>query len=68
MTGITVRPLQDDLPFGSRVAGLTWDNIQDEAVRAQINRVFEDRGGRVLDGDDGDVDESGTEPSAPGGT
>jgi taurine dioxygenase len=44
MTGITVRPLQDDLPFGARVAGLTWDNIRDDRVRAQINQVFEDKG------------------------
>ena len=44
MSSISVVPLQDDLPFGARVRGLTHDNIQDPAIRAQINQVFEDRG------------------------
>jgi taurine dioxygenase len=44
MAGITVRPLQDDLSFGARIAGVTRDNLADEAVRRQINAVFEDRG------------------------
>ena len=44
MAAIHVRPLQDDLPFGARITGVTADNITDEAVRAQINQVFEDRG------------------------
>jgi taurine dioxygenase len=44
MAGITVRNLQDDLNFGAKIDGLTWDNIDDPAVRAEINRVFEERG------------------------
>lgn len=44
MAAIQVRPLQDDLPFGARITGVTRDNIADEAVRRQINDVFEDRG------------------------
>lgn len=44
MTGITVSNLRDDLSFGSRIDGVNWDNINDEAVRAQINDVFEKRG------------------------
>ncbi len=44
MAGITVRNLRDDLGFGSIVDGLGWDNIEDPAIRAQINQVFEDRG------------------------
>ena len=33
MAGITVRNLRDDLGFGSIVDGLTWDNIEDPAIR-----------------------------------
>lgn len=44
MSAIKVRPLADDLPFGARITGVTRDNSADEAVRAQINAVFEDRG------------------------
>lgn len=38
------RPLRDDLDFGARVAGLTLDDLADEALRAELNRLFEDRG------------------------
>lgn len=44
MSPIKVRPLQDDLPFGARISGLTWGNVNDEAVRKQLNDVFEERG------------------------
>lgn len=44
MTGIKVRNLRDDLNFGSVVEGVTWDNLHDHDVRAELNRVFEDRG------------------------
>lgn len=44
MASIAVRPLRDDLPFGARITGVTQDVLQDEAVRRQINDVFEDRG------------------------
>jgi taurine dioxygenase len=44
MTSLTVKPLRDDLPFGARVAGLTPENINDPAIRKQLNEVFEDRG------------------------
>ena len=50
MSGITVRPLQDDLPFGARISGVTHDTLADETVRRQINEVFEDRGMIVFDG------------------
>jgi taurine dioxygenase len=36
--------LSEDLPFGSRIWGATRQNLKDEAVRAEINRRFEDRG------------------------
>ncbi len=42
--GISVRPLQDDLPFGARISGVNWETLQDEAVRQQIRDTFEDRG------------------------
>jgi taurine dioxygenase len=44
MAGITVRNLRDDLNFGARIDGLNWDNINDPEVRAEINRMFEERG------------------------
>lgn len=44
MSSITVRPMQDGLSFGSRITGLAWDNINDEALRQQIREVFDDRG------------------------
>lgn len=44
MTGFTVRPLQDDLPFGVRIAGLTRALLEEDAVRDRINALFEDKG------------------------
>lgn len=44
MTGIAVRPLSDDLPFGARIRGVTLANAADADVRAEVNRVFEERG------------------------
>jgi taurine dioxygenase len=44
MAGITVRKLQDDLNFGARIAGLNRDNIDDPAIREEINRVFVEKG------------------------
>ena len=44
MAGIRVRKLSDDLTFGARIAGVSWETLADDAVRAEINRVFEDRG------------------------
>lgn len=44
MAGITVSNLSDDISFGARIDGLTWDNIEDPAIRARIREVFEDRG------------------------
>ncbi|HEX8056495.1 MAG TPA: TauD/TfdA family dioxygenase, partial [Novosphingobium sp.] len=44
MAGIQVKDLSSEHNFGARIAGLNWDNIDDPAIRAQINAVFEDRG------------------------
>ncbi|MGE0284372.1 MAG: TauD/TfdA dioxygenase family protein [Rhizobiaceae bacterium] len=50
MATLDIRPLQDDLPFGARIGGVTRDSLKDEDVRAEINRVFEDRGMIVFEG------------------
>jgi taurine dioxygenase len=44
MTGIRIRDLGGDFSFGARVEGVTWDNLYDEELRAELNRLFEDRG------------------------
>jgi taurine dioxygenase len=41
---IQVSNLRDDLPFGSRVEGVSREALADQAVRAELNRVFEERG------------------------
>jgi taurine dioxygenase len=50
MASIEVVKLQADLPFGARVRGLTRENVQDEAVRRQLNEVFERDGMIVFEG------------------
>jgi len=55
MAAIAVRPLQDDLAFGARITGATYETLKDEAIRKQINAVFEDRGLIVFE----DVEPSG---------
>jgi len=44
MAGIKVRDLSPNHRFGARIDGLNWENINDPAVRAEINSVFESRG------------------------
>jgi taurine dioxygenase len=44
MASINIRPLQDDLNFGARVTGIDWITIEDQAVRTQLNQLFEERG------------------------
>jgi taurine dioxygenase len=44
MSSIKVSPLQEDLPFGARISGVNWETLKDQAIRQQINQVFEDRG------------------------
>jgi taurine dioxygenase len=44
MTSIKVAPLREDLGFGARISGVNHEVLKDEAVRRQINEVFEDRG------------------------
>jgi alpha-ketoglutarate-dependent taurine dioxygenase len=49
LSGIKVTNLRDDLQFGARIAGVSWETLADQAVRAEINRVFEQRGVIVFD-------------------
>ena len=44
MAALDIRPLSDTLSFGSRVAGVGKDNVNDPSVRARLNALFEDRG------------------------
>jgi taurine dioxygenase len=51
MTGLLdVRPLGDELGFGARVGGITHDALQDDSIRAELVRVFEERGVVVFEG------------------
>jgi taurine dioxygenase len=44
MNKLDIRPLNDELAFGARIAGVTWETIEDEAVRQQVRDTFDDRG------------------------
>ena len=44
MAGISIRDLGDEFSWGARVDGVTWDNISDPDLRAQLFQLFEDRG------------------------
>jgi taurine dioxygenase len=44
MASIEVKALQEDLPFGARIGGVTQEALNDEAVRRRLNEVFEQRG------------------------
>ena len=44
MATIECAPLRSDLDFGARIAGVSYQALEDPAVREQLERVFEDRG------------------------
>ena len=44
MTGIKVRDLSQEFSWGSVVEGVTWDTLNDEAVRAHLRKLFDERG------------------------
>ena len=44
MDSINIRPLQEDLTFGVRIRGVTQRLLKDEAVRKDINDLFESKG------------------------
>jgi taurine dioxygenase len=39
-----IRPLQDGLPFGIRIGGLTYDQANDPAIRQELAALFEQHG------------------------
>lgn len=43
-TTLDVRPVDDAVPFGSRVRGVTRGSLDDETTRAELNELFEARG------------------------
>ena len=45
-----VRPLQEGLPFGVRIGGLTLDILQDKAIRDEIDALFVQHGMIVFEG------------------
>jgi len=44
MSSIKVLPLRDDLGFGARIQGVNRAVLEDQAIRDQLNQVFEERG------------------------
>lgn len=44
MTTLQIRPIRDDLPFGTRVGGVSLATLDDPEVRAELNDCFEERG------------------------
>ena len=50
MTSISVSELDENLDFGAKVSGVTSSALQDDDVRAELNRVFEERGVIVFEG------------------
>ncbi len=54
MASIEVKPLREDLSFGARVSGVTFQTLKVPAVRQELKQVFEDRGLVVFE----DVDQS----------
>ncbi len=45
-----IHALDESLPFGARVTGLTADLLKDADVRARLNQLFENRGVIVFEG------------------
>ncbi len=44
MAKIDIQALDESLPFGAKVSGVTKEVLEDSDVRAELNAVFEDRG------------------------
>jgi taurine dioxygenase len=47
--GIRIRDLEGGFSFGSRVDGVSWDNLYDEGLRSELVQLFEDRGVLVFE-------------------
>jgi taurine dioxygenase len=50
MPTFEIHPLDDNLPFGARVIGVTSALLKDADIRARLNQLFEDRGVIVFEG------------------
>ena len=50
MTTITVQPVREDLSFGARVGGVTYDALRDTDLHAQLNDLFEEYGLLIVEG------------------
>jgi taurine dioxygenase len=44
MSAIRIQDIEGHPGFGARVDGVTWDNLYDEDLRAQLVELFEERG------------------------
>jgi taurine dioxygenase len=44
VTKVRISELADGLSWGSRVDGVTWQNLDDAGLRAELAQLFEDRG------------------------
>ena len=49
MSAITITPLATGLSCGNRVDGVTWENINDEDLRARLRALFIERGVLVFE-------------------
>jgi taurine dioxygenase len=52
MAGLKIRDLGEQYSWGSRVDGVTWDNIHDADTRAELKALFADRGFIVFENTD----------------
>ena len=43
-----IRPLEDGLPFGVRIGGVTFEAANDPAVRAELAALFELQAGDLI--------------------
>jgi taurine dioxygenase len=50
MTTITVDPVRADISFGARVSGISYEDLQNEGVRAELRDLFERYGFLILSG------------------
>jgi hypothetical protein len=53
MGSLNIEPLRQGLPFGVRIDGVTRELLKDQAIRRQINDVFEQAGVIVFENVDG---------------
>ena len=52
MSGLNIRNLGEQWSWGSRVDGVTWDNLYDEDTRTELKALFEDRGYIIFENTD----------------